>query len=184
MSHWIDLQCRNKAILTHSGKSLDREISRISRLSPFALASRTCSPLGSPYITEWERRRNEAAAHKWGVEMIISRAPRGALFLSLACSVRSSAARPAARAALAQNRNELLEGAAGHGGSDTGCGTHSLFAWENRPQFCVAVFSLWFFFLRTIKNSNNNKKVHETRRRRQGGQGAKVAHKGCRTMAH
>lgn len=87
MSHWIDLQCRNKAILTHSGKSLDREIPRISRLSPFALASRTCSPLGSPYITGWERRRNEAAAHKWGVEMIISRAPRGALFLSLALSL-------------------------------------------------------------------------------------------------
>lgn len=110
MSHWIDLQCRNKAILTHSGKSLDREISRIS-LSLSSLASRTCSPLGSPCITGWERRRNEAAAHKWGVEMIISRAPRGAhslplsLTRSLTRSVRSSAARPAARAALAQNRN-------------------------------------------------------------------------------
>lgn len=87
MSHWIDLQCRNKAILTHSGKSLDREISRISLSS---LASRTCSPLGSPCITGWERRRNEAAAHKWGVEMIISRAPRGAHSPSLALSLSLS----------------------------------------------------------------------------------------------
>lgn len=50
MSHWIDLQCRNKAILTHSGKSLDREISHLSLLSHLALVRHSvahASPGGS-----------------------------------------------------------------------------------------------------------------------------------------
>lgn len=122
MSHWIDLQCRNKAILTHSGKSLDREISRISLSS---LASRTCSPLGSPCTTGWERRRNEAAAHKWGVEMIISRAPRGAHSPSLALSLAPLDLLPHAplRALLL---HKIGTGSGARCGSDTGCGTQSI----------------------------------------------------------